>query len=76
MVGHCLCSAGGVEAVATCLTVARGVLPPTLRFSQGDPEYPLDVVPNEARETPVRTAISSSFAFGGNSACLVLRAEP
>lgn len=74
MVGHCLCSAGAVEAVATCLTVGRGILPPTLRWSEGDPGLPLDVVPNEAREMPVKAALSSSFAFGGNSACLVVTA--
>jgi len=76
MVGHCLCSAGGVEAVATCLTVARGVVPPTLRWENPDPECDLDVVPGQAREMAVLTAVSSSFAFGGNSACLVLRAAP
>jgi 3-oxoacyl-[acyl-carrier-protein] synthase II len=75
MVGHCLCSAGAVEAVATCLTVARGVVPPTLRWTEPDPEWPLDVVPNAARALAVRTALSSSFAFGGNSACLVFRAD-
>ncbi len=74
MIGHCLCSAGALEAVATCLTVERGVLPPTLRWENPDPECELDVVPNEARELRVATAISSSFAFGGNSACLVLQA--
>jgi 3-oxoacyl-[acyl-carrier-protein] synthase II len=72
MVGHCLCAAGAVEALATCLTVARGVIPPTIRWSNPDPECPLDVVPNRAREMPVATALSSSFAFGGASACLVL----
>lgn len=75
MVGHCLCSAGAVEAVATCLTVARGVLPPTLRWSNPDPDCPLDVVPDRAREMAVATAVSSSFAFGGNSACLVFQAD-
>ncbi len=75
-VGHCLCSAGAVEAVATCLTVARGVLPPTLRYSVPDPACPLDVVPNQAREAAVSVALSSSFAFGGNSACLALTALP
>lgn len=72
MVGHCLCSAGGVEAVAACLTLDRGVLPPTLRWENPDPECELDVVPNEAREARVDTVLSTSFAFGGNSACLVL----
>ncbi len=74
MVGHCLCSAGAVEAVATCLTVERGIAPPTLRWSEGDPGIPLDVVPNEARDLNVQVALSSSFAFGGNSACLAITA--
>ena len=67
MLGHCLCSAGAIEAVATVLTVARGVVPPTIHYGEPDPECDLDVVPNEARETKVRTALSNSFAFGGNS---------
>lgn len=74
MVGHCLCSAGAVEAVATCLTIERGILPPTLRYEHPDPECPLDVVPNAARPARVRVALSNSFAFGGNSACLALTA--
>lgn len=67
MLGHCLCSAGAIEAVATVLTVERGVVPPTIHYEEPDPECDLDVVPNVAREMPVRTALSSSFAFGGNS---------
>ncbi len=67
MLGHCLCSAGAIEAVATVLTIERGVVPPTIRYETPDPECDLDVVPNVAREARVRTALSSSFAFGGNS---------
>lgn len=76
MVGHCLCSAGGVEAVATALSLKRGVLPPTLRWENPDPACELDVIPDTAREIRVDTVLSTSFAFGGNSACLVLRAAP
>jgi 3-oxoacyl-[acyl-carrier-protein] synthase II len=67
MLGHCLCSAGAIEAVATVLTIERGVVPPTIRYETPDPECDLDVVPNVARKVCVRTALSSSFAFGGNS---------
>jgi 3-oxoacyl-[acyl-carrier-protein] synthase II len=74
MIGHCLCSAGSMEAVATALTVSRGVLPPTVRYANPDPECDLDVVPNTAREGRVRVALSNSFAFGGNSVCLVFQA--
>jgi 3-oxoacyl-[acyl-carrier-protein] synthase II len=73
MIGHCLCSAGALEAVAACLTIERGVIPPTLRWENPDPECALDVVPNTAREMTVRTVLSNSFAFGGNSASLALQ---
>jgi len=67
MVGHCLCSAGAVEAVATVMTIVAGVVPPTINYVEPDPECDLDVVPNAAREARVNVAISNSFAFGGNS---------
>ena len=74
MVGHCLGAAGGVEAAALALTVARGVIPPTINHTETDPECRVDVVKNEAREVPVRCGVSTSLAFGGNDAALVIRA--
>jgi 3-oxoacyl-[acyl-carrier-protein] synthase II len=67
MLGHCLCSAGAIEAVATVRTVETGIVPPTINWGERDPECDLDVVPNVAREARVRVALSNSFAFGGNS---------
>jgi 3-oxoacyl-[acyl-carrier-protein] synthase II len=74
MVGHCLGAAGGIEAVALALSVATGVVPPTIHHERTDPDCDLDVVANAARETPVRCGISTSLAFGGNNAALVMRA--
>lgn len=67
MLGHCLCSAGAIEAVATVRTIETGVVPPTISYVEPDPECDLDVVPNAARERSVDVALSNSFAFGGNS---------
>ncbi|MEO6325053.1 MAG: beta-ketoacyl-[acyl-carrier-protein] synthase family protein [Thermoanaerobaculia bacterium] len=67
MLGHCLCSAGAIEAVATVCTLETGIVPPTIRYEEPDPECDLDVVPNVARELSVQVALSNSFAFGGNS---------
>ena len=67
MLGHCLCSAGAIEAVATVRTIETGIVPPTISYVEPDPECDLDVVPNVAREADVRIALSNSFAFGGNS---------
>jgi 3-oxoacyl-[acyl-carrier-protein] synthase II len=73
MVGHCLGAAGAIEAAALALTIARGVIPPTVNHRETDPECALDVVPNTAREAQVRCALSTSLAFGGNDAALIMR---
>ena len=73
MVGHCLGAAGAIEAVALAQTIRDGVLPPTIGLSDADPQCDLDYVPNTARRCSVRTALSNSFAFGGNNGAIVLR---
>jgi nodulation protein E len=71
--GHALGAAGALEAVATLLAFAEGVLPPTLNFTEPDPECDLDVVRNRARIAQVECALSNSFAFGGLNAVLAFR---
>jgi 3-oxoacyl-[acyl-carrier-protein] synthase II len=71
MIGHCLGSAGAIEAVATLLSLHEGIIPPTINYTTPDPECDLDYTPNEARAKEIRIAISDSFAFGGNNVCLV-----
>jgi 3-oxoacyl-[acyl-carrier-protein] synthase II len=71
--GHCLGSAGAVEAAVTVLAVQRDVVPPTINYEQPDPACDLDYVPNEARRLPVRLALSNSFGFGGHNAVLAFR---
>ena len=73
MVGHCLGSAGGIEAVATVLTSKNGIIPPTIHYEVPDPLCDLNYTPNHSIRKDVRIAISNSFAFGGNNACLVFR---
>jgi 3-oxoacyl-[acyl-carrier-protein] synthase II len=70
--GHCLCGAGGIEAAVTTLALARGVLPPTAGFAEPDDGPALDVIAGAGRPCAVEVALSCSFAFGGNSAALVL----
>ena len=73
MTGHLLGAAGGVEAVATVLTISRELLPPTVNFENRDPDCDLDYVPNEARPATVRAALSNSFGFGGHNVSLAIR---
>src|SRR5215831_3336490 len=74
MTGHLLGAAGGLEAVITSLTIARGVMPPTINLEKPDPTCDLDFVPQQARTTPVKAAISNSFGFGGHNVTLVMKA--
>lgn len=73
MIGHLLGAAGAVEAIATIMTIQEGILHPTINYEHPDPECDLDYVPNEARRTQVDIALSNSFGFGGQNACLVFR---
>ena len=68
MHGHALGASGALEAAATALGIRGGFVPPTVNFTEADPDCPLDCVPNKAREVPVRVALSNSFAFGGLNA--------
>ncbi|MCG5514567.1 MULTISPECIES: beta-ketoacyl-ACP synthase II [Ectothiorhodospira] len=71
MTGHLLGAAGGIEAVFSALALHHGVLPPTINLDNPDPECDLDYVPNTARETQARVAVSNSFGFGGTNGSLV-----
>ena len=73
MLGHALGAAGGIEAVATVLTVNTGIMPPTINLEEPDPECDLDYVPNTAQKGDIKYAISNSFGFGGTNATLVFK---
>ena len=73
MTGHLLGAAGGVEAIFSLLAMARGVVPPTINYTEPDPECDLDYVPNEARQADVKVAISNSLGFGGTNATILFR---
>lgn len=72
--GHLLGAAGAVEAVASVIAITDQVVPPTINLDTPDPSCDLDYVPHAARDWKVRVALSNSFGFGGQNACLVFRA--
>jgi 3-oxoacyl-[acyl-carrier-protein] synthase II len=74
MLGHLLGASGGVELIATVLSIRHGVVHPTINYETPDPACDLDYVPNTARPLRVRAALSNSFGFGGHNCCLAVGA--
>lgn len=73
MVGHMLGAAGAVEAIISALTIKNGIVPPTINLNEPDPVCDLDYTPHTARQFSPDVAISNSFGFGGQNACIALR---
>jgi len=74
MHGHLLGAAGGLEAALGVLAIKNGVIPPTINLDEPDEQcMGMDLVPHEARETPVNAVLSNSFGFGGTNATLILK---
>ncbi|UCE97358.1 MAG: beta-ketoacyl-[acyl-carrier-protein] synthase II, partial [Dehalococcoidia bacterium] len=73
MTGHLIGGAGAIEAAICIKTIQEGIIPPTINLIHPDAECDLDYVPNVARRSPVQTALSNSFGFGGHNSTLVFR---
>jgi 3-oxoacyl-[acyl-carrier-protein] synthase II len=74
MIGHLLGASGGVEMIATVMSIRNNLVHPTINYDTPDPACDLDYVPNTPRAMPVRKAVSNSFGFGGHNASLVVGA--
>ena len=73
MHGHLMGGAGALEAIAAVQAIRTGIIPPTINWEVRDPDCDLDYVPNEARQSEVRVAMSNSVGLGGHNACVIFR---
>ena len=73
MIGHLLGAAGGVEAVATVMSIYKQQIPPTINLENPDPECDLDYVPITGCDHPINGALSNSFGFGGTNGTLAFK---
>ncbi len=71
MIGHLLGAAGAVEAIFSILAVANDAIAPTINLENPGEGCDLDYVPNAARDTTVRAALSNSFGFGGTNGTVI-----
>ncbi|MDI6801178.1 MAG: beta-ketoacyl-ACP synthase II [Thermodesulfovibrionales bacterium] len=73
MIGHTLGAAGAIGLVTCCLAMQDNIVPPTINYTEPDPECDLDYVPNNARKVELNVVMSNSFGFGGNNGVLILK---
>lgn len=75
MTGHLLGAAGAIEAIACLYAIKDGVVPPTINTREVDPAVPkgLNILLGEARDWPVKVAMSNSFGFGGHNGIVVFK---
>ncbi len=72
MIGHSQGAAGAIETIVAALVLEEQVLPPTINQELADPQCDLDYVPNVARRSAVRVALTHSSGFGGVNTALIL----
>ncbi len=68
--GHTLGAAGIVEAVFSCLSIEKGLMPGNLNLRSPDPTLSANVL-LENRRQPVNVVLSNSFGFGGTNCSLL-----
>ena len=73
MTGHLLGAAGSIEAIITAMALKDKFLPPTINYSNPDPECDLYYIPNHGISANIAYAMSNSFGFGGHNATLILK---
>lgn len=73
MTGHLLGAAGGIEAIFTILTIAKGIIPPTINLEDPDPLCDLNCTPLQSVSKEVDIALSNSFGFGGTNASIIFK---
>ncbi len=69
--GHTLAGAGGLEAVFTGAALLEGWIPASVGFEHQDEEIPITPV-TEKTHIQGSFAVSTSLAFGGNNAAIVI----
>lgn len=75
MTGHLLGAAGSVEAIACILALNNQTVPPTINFSEQDPNIDerLNLTLHKAQKREIRAALSNTFGFGGHNASVIFK---
>ena len=72
--GHALGASGAIAAAVSCLSLARGWIPPTLNLEATGDGCDLEYVPGTGRSATLNAAMTNSFGFGGINGVLAFSA--
>ncbi|HSF29510.1 MAG TPA: beta-ketoacyl-[acyl-carrier-protein] synthase family protein [Candidatus Tectomicrobia bacterium] len=72
MIGQPFAASGALQAVAACLSLQHGMVPPTLNYDTPDPQCDLDYVPNRPRSARLRTCLVHAHGMGGTTSVVIL----
>ena len=76
MIGHPQGASGAAGVVAAILAMNHDFLPPTINYSEADPECDLDYIPNRSFERETEISLCNCIGFGSkNSALVVARGD-
>jgi len=73
MTGHLLGATGGIEAIATILSINNKIIPPTINYVNSDPECNLNCTPNHSISKKINYAMSNNFGFGGHNSVVIFK---
>ena len=73
MTGHLLGATGGIEAIATILSINNQIIPPTINYVNRDPECDLNCTPNHSISKKINYAMSNNFGFGGHNSVIIFK---
>ena len=73
MTGHLLGASGGIESIATILSIQNSIVTPTINYKNKDNDCNLDYTPNFSKNKKITYALSNSFGFGGHNATILFK---
>jgi 3-oxoacyl-[acyl-carrier-protein] synthase II len=74
MLGHTQGASGAIESIAAVLSIAHGLVPPTINCNILDPECSINVNRVKSLIRPIRSLVMNSHGFGGKNAAVVFGA--
>lgn len=72
-IGHLIGSCGAVEMVGVIHSLQNQKIMPTLNFFESDPEAPLNVIKDRAKEMKIEYILKLNSSFGGENTALIIK---